>query len=221
MDFHMRSTKTDAFARAMADKIIAERFGKDYGTFTLADYLALIDRRTTAHLSNATARRIIGIAGKQRRDAVLRIENTSTLTIAIPMRDGRNGPRIWAVTEFGLWLDVIESGADGVWFFNRKDATRFDGQVCVKLALQKTARGPQRTPVARIIVNAKEGQQARRRDNDPLNLRRDNLFLLGNPGTAEGRVGNAKTDPREQARVQADARAALRGRNYGMPDDAV
>lgn len=148
--------------------------------------------------------------------AKFKIENAATLIIAIPVRDPRTDTDVWVETEFGIWLDVIESRADGAWKLDYKGSKQLTGQVRTKVPLQGRSSAAN-TAVALIIVNAKAGQQARRHDSNPLNLRRDNLFLLGDPGTAEGKAGNAKTDTRALFRTHGDAREALAGQDYGVP----
>lgn len=69
-----------------------------------------------------------------------------------------------------------------------------------------------------MIVNAKFGQQARMVDRNPLNLRAGNVFLSGNPETAEGRIGRAKTDSAAFLRGQTALRQTLTGRGLGFPD---
>lgn len=208
-------TSTD-FAAAMADDMIAARFHVSHGVKTFSAYLDLVDQRATAHLNESMARRVCETAGAQRRRARLQIENAATLIIAVPMKDPRTGATVWAELEFWAWLNVIEMGADGAWFYTHKSKDQRAGQVRTNVPLKSAVKTPHVT-VARLLVNAKAKQQARVLDNNPLNLRASNVYLRGNPNTCEGRAGRAKTDSRAQVCEQKALRQALAGAEYGIP----
>jgi hypothetical protein len=204
------------FAVACADEMISARFGRSYGIHTFARYLDEVDRRATAHLDDRLARRIRDTAGAQRRKARLRIENAGTVIVAVPMNDPRTGATIWAEVDLATWLNLIEMGADGAWFFANKGQDRGPGQVRTTAPLASDLSNKNVT-VARLIVNAKPGQQARVLDRNPLNLRAGNVFLVGNPATCEGRIGGARTDTRRLLQGQVETRRALAGGGYGIP----
>jgi hypothetical protein len=213
----MQHYSTSDFARALADKMIRERFGRFYGTETFDSYLDLIDTRQTQHLSDGLADRVIGSAGQQRRNIELTLENAGTVIANIPMNDPRRpGAMIWAQTELGIWLDLMEMGANNAWRFDTKGNGRSDGQVRTNAPVRACLTN-KNVPIARLIANAKPGQQARTRDHNALNLRRANVFLVGNPGTCEGRVGTAKTDSVALIRGQAALQQSLAGADYDFP----
>lgn len=116
--------------------------------------------------------------------------------------------RVYGIATFSEYLDLIEMGADAAWSYDHKGADRRVGQVRTQMPFANTLTA-HRAAFARLIVNAKTGQQARTLDRNPLNLRRVNLFLVGNPIGIEGRKGRAKTDTRAQ----------LAGQDYGMGAD--
>lgn len=212
----MQHYSTSDFARALADKMIRERFGRAYGVDTFDGYLNLIDARQTQHLADALADRVIGTAGKQRRKIELTLEDATAVIVNIPMNDPRRpGAVIWAQTELGIWLDLIEIGADGAWHFAYKSERRADGQVRTTVPMWRTATATaNKVAIARLIANAKPGQQARTRDHNALNLRRANVFIVGNPATCEGRVGTAKNDSAALIREQAALRQSLAGADF-------
>ncbi|MCJ7872663.1 hypothetical protein [Phaeobacter sp. J2-8] len=210
----MQPINPRAFARSAADQIIARDFGRVYGVTTLTEYFDLIDRRSTAHLIQCQANRVIRTAGHQRRKARLTIEG-GQLLVSIPMNDPRSGRPVWAVTDFGIWIDLLEGGFDAAWVYNHKGENRRFGQVRIAVPV---AAGYQKAAVTRIITNAKAGQQARTRDGNPLNLRRSNLYILGQPGTAQGRVGRAKTDTLGNYRASVEVRRALARKSRGAAD---
>ena len=209
----MQHYSTHDFARSLADRMIRERFGRVYGIETLDSYFDLIDARQTQHLADGHASRVIGTTGAQRRKVELTLEDAVTVIVNVPMNDPRRpGAVIWAQTELGIWLDLIEMGADGSWFFVYKGKDRSDGQVVTKMPIWRTA-ATAKTPIARLIANAKPGQQARTRDHNGLNLRRANVFLVGNSQTAEGRIGGARNDSRAVIGAQAAIRQSLAGQD--------
>lgn len=203
----MQTTTQNAFALAMADQMIADRFARDYHTTTFADYLDHLDRRTKAHLPDHMAERVIRTAGQQRRNARLSIEDGAVL-IAIPLHDARINATVWAELYLSTWLNVIECGADQAWFYAHKGEAQAKGQVRTHVPLSHGERVTL-TTIARVIGNAKPGQQARLLDRNPMNLRSGNVVVIGNPATAEGKAGNAKTPTRAHARDKLALRASL------------
>lgn len=135
---------------------------------------------------------------------------------SVPLKDPRTGSTVYVEVELGILLDVIESGADGSWVLHYKSGTRKAAQVRTKVP--KTGVGPNLATVTRIIANAKFGQQARIKDHNPLNLRRSNIYIVGNPATTEGRAGTAKTDTRSQIERAVELRASFAGKPYGDTD---
>lgn len=200
----MKTSNTRAFATAMADQIIAQRFAVAYGVRTLPDYLDLVDARSTSHLTPHLADHNIRTAGQQRRKMGLTVQD-GKLIAKMAMNNPMANRTVYAEIEFGVLLDLLEMGVTNAWTYNIKGPTRAAGQVITKRPMGQHRH----VPVARIIANAKAGQQARTRDKNPLNLRRSNLYILGNPGTAEGRIGTAKVDTRAQAKEDAQRRDAL------------
>jgi hypothetical protein len=206
-------TDNTSFALALADDMIATRFTVVYGTTNLSQYLDLIDARSTAHLCAGLSDRVRRTAGMQRRKARLSIAGGGTVIIAIPMNDARTNKTIWATMDFHTWINMIEIGADGALSFDRKSTERNDGQVRVNMPMRSMTTGTKAT-AARIIANAKPGQQARMLDRNPLNLRNDNIYVVGNPAGIEGWAGTAKTDTRSQVGAQAEYRASLAGKDF-------
>ena len=131
------------------------------------------------------------------------------------MNDSRTGTTIWAEIDLPSWIDAIERGADSTWFYAYKGVDRRGGQVRCKVPLSGTISTTNVT-IARVVVNAKQKQQARTLDGNPLNLRRENLYLLGNPYGIEGKAGNAKTDTLRQLAEQTPLRRMLAGAEYGQ-----
>lgn len=206
----MQNFSSTDFAVCLADQMIANRFGKAYGVRTFAEYLDFVDKRATAHLDEYMAQRVQKTAGAQRRKSRLKIENAVTVIIAVPMNDVRKGATIWAEIDLASWLDAIERGADTAWFYAYKGADQRSGQVRCKVPLSGRTSTTNAT-IVRVLVNAKPGQQARTLDGNPLNLRRENLFLVGNPHGIEGRVGTAKTYTQAQLLELVALRQALSG----------
>jgi hypothetical protein len=216
----MQHTNTSSFTLSIANDMISARFGQKYGVHTFAAYCDLIDQRSTAHLNPRLAQRVCNSAGTQRRESRLIIEDAATLIIAVPMNDARKGEEEWAKLEFGIWIDLIEMGADGAWFYAHKGKEQLAGQVRTHAPIS-SATSNSNVTIARLIVNAKRGQQARTLDRNPLNLRRANLYLVGNPNTVEGPAGRATTDTAAHLQRQAELRNANAGRNFGMGEDDI
>ena len=213
----MKTINNRALAQSAADQIIAERFGKAYGIKTHCAYLDGLDRITTAHLEPVAVARVIRTAGEQRRKSRIVIE-AGQLLIKVPLHDPRSHDPLWATLDSPIWCDLMEGGANAAWFYNYKGADRKAGQVRMNVPLAG-GKGTSNATIARIIVNAKPGQQARTRDGNPLNLRRSNLYIVGQPNAPESRVGRAKTDTRAQIKAAAEVRAALAGKKQnGGPD---
>jgi hypothetical protein len=217
-EYPMQHINTLNFALSIANDMISTRFGQKYGVHTFTAYCNLIDQRSTAHLNAHMAQKVRNSAGLQRLKSRLIIDEAATLIIAIPMNDLHSDTTVWAELEFAQWLDLMEMGADCAWAYSHKGKDRLAGQVRTHAPIASTASN---TPVtiARLIVNAKRGQQARTLDRNPLNLRRANLYLVGNPNTVEGAAGRAKTDTVEHLQKQAERRAANAGKNFGMGSD--
>ncbi len=211
----MQNFTASTFALSIADEMISARFGKTYGIYSFDAYLGFVDRRATAHLDDHMAQRVRETAGLQRRKARLRIENSATVIIAVPMNDAHTGATVWAEIEFGIWLNLIEMGADGAWFYAHKGKDRRSGQVRTNAPVGSATTNKNVT-VARLMVNAKAGQQARTLDRNPLNLRAANLYLIGNLETCEGRVGRAKTDSAALLHEHTTLRQSLAGQSYGF-----
>lgn len=199
----MKTTNPRTYAAAIADHIIANRFGAAYGVHTLNDYLDLVDAHSTSHLTPHLADRSIRTAGQQRRKMGLTVQD-GTLIAKIAMNNPMANKTVYAEIEFGVLLDLLEMGVTNAWTYSIKAPTQVAGQVVTKRPLGQTKH----VPIARIIANAKFGQQARTRDRNPLNLRRSNLYILGNPRATEGRVGAAKADTRAQVKEDAQRRDA-------------
>ncbi|RGP37731.1 hypothetical protein [Pseudotabrizicola alkalilacus] len=211
----MQHFSTSNLALAIADDMVAQRFGHGRSIHTFAAYLDYIDARATAHLNPASARRVIGSAGAQRRKARLTLENGTSVILALPMNDAHTGKTVWAEIELGTWLNLIEMGADGAWFYLHKGKDRRTGQVRTNAPMRSTTTN-KNTTVARLIVNAKAGQQARTLDGNPMNLRSGNVYLNGNTDTCEGRVGRAKTDSAALLKGQLALRQKLAGSGFGF-----
>lgn len=129
--------------------------------------------------------------------------------IAVPMNNPRTDATIWAELYLSTWLNVIECGADAAWFFAFKTKDRGHGQV--RMSVPRSSRDKTtNATIARIIANAKVGQQARILDRNPLNLRSENVYLIGDPRTPDGMASHAKTETRAHVRGKAALRATLR-----------
>ncbi|HRK42222.1 MAG TPA: hypothetical protein PLH11_04185 [Gemmobacter sp.] len=122
--------------------------------------------------------------------------------------------RVWAKLEFAQWLDLMEIGAYGTWFLAHKSKDRSDAQVRTKVPLSGQTTTTNAT-IARVIANAKPGQQARTLDRNPLNLRRANIFIIGKAAQGERPAGRAKTDTRAQLQEHKAIAQSLSGRGYG------
>lgn len=212
----MQNTPLKSFALTLANQMIAERFQRDYGITTWAEYLDHLDRRTTAHLPDHMAERVIRTAGQQRRDAKLTIED-GLVIIAVPMNNPRTGETVWAELFLSTWLNVIECGADGSWLYNLKGAAQEKGQVRTHVPMSGGEKMTL-TTIARVIGNAKKGQQARMVDRNPMNLRSANVAVVGHPKTCDDVATKAKTDTRAKAREKLALRASLAKRGS---DDAA
>lgn len=195
---------------ALADEMISARFGTCYGTRTWTEYQAFALERATRHLAEHLAEKIGRTTGTQRRRARFKMDG-EVLIIALPMNDPRTGATVWAETEFGSYLDATEDGADGAWVYAYKARDRVTGQVRTAVP----CGAGKKAAIARVLLGAKAGQQVRRHDDNPLNLRRANLYRIGHPGTPEGRAGTAKMDTQAETRGGAATREALKGRGYG------
>lgn len=210
----MRNQFPRAFAMAAADQMISDGFHHTYGASTFAEYLDHIDSCSTAHLAPHLADGVKGTAGQQRRKSVIRFDHDGSLVIGLPMKDPRTGETRYATTDFLIWIDLMEIGANGAWYYNYKGSNQSAGQVRCSVPLKGGGIGPDRAAVVRIIANAKSGQQARLLDHDPFNLRQANINLLNHIESAEGCKCRAKTDTRMAILQVADTRSAMAGMNY-------
>lgn len=203
----MHHFKSNTFVTEQVNQAIKDRFYRDYGVTTLTEYFDYLDEYTTRHLELWKAKRVLKTTGKQRRNAILKLENEE-LIIGMPIEDSRTGSTVWAESDLHTFLNVLDSGADGAWSFAYKGKGQKAGQVRITVPLGGR-KGPTHATVARIIANAGDGQQARVKDRNPLNLRQSNIVLIGNPLSTVGRVGRAKTDTRAQLRLSIKHRASL------------
>ncbi|MCF7699832.1 hypothetical protein [Loktanella sp. M215] len=210
----MQNQSTRSFAIAAADQMIADRFQCAYGTSTVSEYLDHLDHHSTAHLATHLACRVNRTAGQQRRKSEIRFDGDGRLVIGVPMNDPRTNKTRHATTDFLIWIDLMESGADGAWVYNHKTRDRRAGQVRCSVPLKGNRSGPDRAAVARIIANAKSGQRAQLLDHDPFNLRRANIYLLNQIAGTDGRKGFSKTDTLANMLDAVNARSALVGKNY-------
>lgn len=202
----MQQPNHSSFALALADAMVAKRFKADYGITTFADYLDRVDRKATAHLPPKKAQSLLLKAGgRQRRLARLQIDGSGEVTISIPMRDPRSGKTLWAITELSTWFDVVEAGADGSWMLAYSSATSTRPYVRTKPPLS-SRDSTTLANITRIIVNAKPRQHARTLDGNSLNLRRFNLYVVGQPKD-DGKSGKAKKDTRSQVQAHQQLRA--------------
>jgi hypothetical protein len=202
----MQQPNHSSFALAIADAMVAKRFKADYGITTFADYLDRVDRKATAHLPPKKAQSLLLKAGgRQRRLARLQIDGSGEVTISIPMRDPRSGKTLWAITELSTWFDVVENGADGSWMLNYSSATSTRPYVRTKPPLA-SLDSTNLANITRIITNAKARQHARTLDGNSLNLRRFNVYVVGQPKD-DGKLGKAKQDTRSQMQQQQAIRA--------------
>jgi hypothetical protein len=204
----MQQPNHSSFALALADAMVAKRFKADYGITTFAEYLDRVDRKATAHLTPKKAQSLLLKAGgRQRRQARLQVEGSGMVTISIPMRDPRSGKTLWATTEMSMWLDVVEAGADGSWFLNYSSATSTHPYVRTRPPLA-SLDSTNLANITRIIANAKAGQHARTLDGNSLNLRRFNVYVVGQPKD-DGKHGKAKKDTRSQMQNQQAVRERI------------
>jgi hypothetical protein len=204
----MQQPNHSTFALALADAMVKKRFFKDYRISKFSEYLDLVDQRATALLSPKAARALLQRAGgRQRREARLQIDGSGVVTISIPMRDPRSGKTLWAITELCTWLDVVEAGANGAWLISYNSATSTRPYVRTNPPLGN-ANSTTLANITRIIVNAKARQHARTLDGNSLNLRRFNIYVVGQPKD-DGKRGKAKRDTRSQMQEHQAMRERL------------
>lgn len=209
----MRYTYTSDFTAArLVDEMIADRYGRVYGVSNLSDYWEEVHRRATAHLDSGQADRIRRTAGAQHLDIRFTMEGGRVLAL-VPLNDVRGNDGMGETVHVALWADtlfnLIECGADAAWFLAYKGRTRNAAQVRCKVPFGGAGAGPTNATIARLIAGARKAQQARTLDGNPLNLRTENIVLTGNPGTAEGRMGTAKTNTRDVSRHASYVRASF------------
>lgn len=202
-----------SYALAAADQMVSNRFSADYAISTLSEYFLHLDNVSTAHLADHHAARLNHISGKQRRTSIIHFGECGGLLTKVPINDPRTNETVLATINFPIWLDLMELGACGSWVLNYKSLTQRAPQVRTSVPFRGKS-GPNLATITRLIVNAKSGQQARLKDGNPLNLRRENIYIVGNPNTAGGRKGRAKTDTRMALRQAVDLRKAKGGAGY-------
>lgn len=132
----------------------------------------------------------------------------------------RPGEVVWAEIELAAWLDLIENGADGAWFRNYAGEGR-KGYVRTHPPMRGATSAPTQVPVGRLVAGAGKGRIIRFRDRNPLNLRRGNLFIVGNPSTCEGPVKGPKHDARGVMAKQKALRQTLDGADLDIPTDRI
>lgn len=204
------------FARDLADQMIRENFGNVHGVETFDEYLDLVDARQTQHLADGRAAHVQRTAGEQRRKARLIVENAGTVILRVPMKDCRRpGALVWAEIELAAWLDLIENGADGAWFWNYSGQGK--GYVMTCPPMQRAPGVPTQVTLGRLVAGAGKGRIVRFRDRNPLNLRRSNLFIVGNPATVEGPVKGPKHDARTVVADSAALRQTFAGAGFDIP----
>lgn len=204
-------------ARASADQMVADRFGHSHGTQTFAAYLDYVDARQTQHLSPAAAARVIAKTGDQRQRVKLTLEGC-TIIARVPLKDIRR-PGAYAWAEIGLaeWFDLIENGADGAWFLNYSG--KHDKRGYVRTSPPVVSQGAATlVTVGRLVAGAGKGRVVRFKDRNPLNLRRDNLFLNGAFAAPDGQRRGAKHDACALFAEGAARRRSLAGSGFDMPD---
>jgi hypothetical protein len=214
----MKTPNKSTEALALADTMIRERFEADYGTTCRTDYLAHLDGISTRHLVSHLKDQALKAAGQQRSNAKLcfSADPEPILLIQIPMDDPHKpGATIYATLDFASWLDLMEMGAHGAWRFNAKGRQR-GGQVLTRLPMWRSCLIAD-VAIARLLTNAKPGQQSRTLDGNPLNLRRSNLYLLGNPTIKAERVGTAKVAARLVMEEAKAVQASYAGRGFDIP----
>lgn len=212
-----QSFNHSAFAKVLADQMVKERFGSIHGTHDLGSYFDFVDARQTAHLSPQLAKQVKATAGAQRRRIKLSLENGGVIA-KVPMKDPRShGATIWAEIELGTLFDLIENGANNAWGINY--ASKIDRKGYVKTTTPLRSLGTAtNVTVGRLVAGANKGRSVRFIDRNPLNLRRNNLFVYGNPSTCEGGAKNCKHDARALVRERSRIRASLVGADYGIPE---
>ncbi|MEM8692442.1 MAG: hypothetical protein AAGG57_11220 [Pseudomonadota bacterium] len=196
--------------RHAADLVVTQRFGDSLGISSWQAYCAHLGKETTAHLDPRLAKRVLDTAGRQRSNARFRFDdNGSSLLIEIRMKHPKTKQSVAATLEFGIYLDLTVIGADGAFYFMCKGADRQIGQVCTTLPLSSGTK----VPVARLITNAKAGTRARTCDGNPLNLRRQNLYIAP-PRTRK--KAHTSVSCREPFRDAKADRKMLAGKNYDI-----
>lgn len=192
----MQITHTQTYLTAMADSFISQRFELCHGITTHAEYLDRIDESSTDHLDRQFVAKVLRTTGRQRRRAWFKFDD-QTLVICIPVKEPRTGQEIHAEMEYEVWLDLMEMGVHGAWFYAHKDKKRNNGQVRVKIPFHGSG-GPTNASLTRIIADAEPGQRACVADGNPMNLRSSNVYLIGLPLTLGGKRAGSKTDTLKQ-----------------------
>lgn len=206
----MNTQTSHVYPITLADRFIAQRFAQIYGITTHEGYLDHLDKTSTVHLSGKQAKRLHRTSGQQRRNARLRFIE-GQLIIIITANNPQTGKPVHIEVEYDQWVGLMKLGATYAWNYNIKGKHRGIGQVVTQVAFQ----GGRHETVARLIKDARKGQQARMRDGNPFNLRLSNIDVTGDLTTAEGRVGTAKSDARLRMWDGRKARALHAGKRYG------
>src|SRR5690606_29589276 len=100
-----------------------------------------------------------------------------TPCVRVPLSDGRHFAELYAED----YANLIDRGITGYWQHNIPNRISREGrrgyvQCRVRLATPtRTAARVTALPVVRLILNAPKGRRIYYRDNNPLNLRRNNL----------------------------------------------
>lgn len=205
------------FARDLADQMTRERFSDLYGVESFEDYLDHVDALQTQHLTGGLKARTLRTAGEQRRKIKLTVENATTVIARVPMNDSRRpGALVWAEIELTALLDLWENGATGAWCWNYAGAEQ-KGYVRTNIPMWHEVNTSSLVPVGRLVGGAGKGRIIRFRDRNPLNLRRSNLFIVGNPATVEGAARGAKHDARAVMAKGAALRRSLAGSGFDIP----
>lgn len=206
------------FARDLADQMTREQFRRPYGIESFAAYLDHVDARQTQHLTGGAAANALRSAGKQRRNIKLAVENGATVVARVPMKDSqRPGALVWAEIELAALLDLWENGSDGAWFFDYAGGSKAYVKTYAPLA---GAGNVCNVTLGRLVAGAGKGRIARFRDRNPLNLRRSNIFIVGNPVTTEGAAKGARHDARAVVAKGATLRRSLAGSDFDIPTAA-
>lgn len=201
----MRSTyRSDPSAINLFDQMISDRFSQSYGVSNAGAYFQYVHKRSTIHLTADLTQRRKRTTGGQHEGTIYTLEGSRVLA-HVPMNDIRKAEVVYATLWATTLLNLIECGADTSWFLAYKGPSHPAPQVRTKVPFRGLG-GPTNATIARLIVGARKGQQASMIDRNPLNLRTENIRLIGDLRALEGRKGRAKADSRAVIRNAVDAR---------------